>query len=98
MTNQSPTPTSAGDGLDHLLSPRSVAVIGATTDPLRIGGRSISYMLGQGFKGRIFPVNPNRREIQGLPAFASVADLPESPDVGIVIVPAQTATTPLIPD
>lgn len=91
MTNSSATAPTAGDGLEHLLSPRSVAVIGATTDPTRIGGRSISYMLSQGFKGRIFPVNPNRREIQGLPAFASVTDLPEPPDVGIVIVPARAA-------
>ncbi len=86
-----PASSNAGDGLEHMLSPRSVAVIGATTDPTRIGGRSISYMLSQGFKGQIFPVNPNRKEIQGLPAFASVADLPTSPDVGIVIVPARAA-------
>jgi acyl-CoA synthetase (NDP forming) len=78
----------SGDKLAHLLSPRSVAIIGASADPKRIGGRSIAYMLEGGFAGRILPVNPNRSEVQGLKAYASVADLPEAPDVAIVAVPA----------
>jgi len=74
-----------------LLNPQSVAVIGASDDPSRIGGRPISYMLGQGYPGRIFPVNPNRTTVQGLTAYPSVAALPETPDVAIVIVPASAA-------
>lgn len=77
--------------LDALFMPKSVAVIGASADPTRIGGRPISYMLRQNFKGRILPVNPNRTEIQGLPAFACVADLPEVPDAAIVAVPGEAA-------
>lgn len=77
--------------LDALFSPRSVAVVGASSDPTRIGGRPIAYMLSRRFKGRIMPVNPNRPEIQGLPAFASVAALPEAPDTAIVAVPAALA-------
>ena len=77
-----------GGRLAHLFSPRSVAVIGASADPRRIGGRSIAYMLEGGFAGRILPVNPNRTEVQGLAAYASVADLPEIPDAAIVAVPA----------
>ena len=78
--------------LDALFSPRSVAVVGASSDATRIGGRPIAYMLARGYQGRIMPVNPNRPEIQGLPAFASVADLPEAPDTAIVAVPAALAT------
>ena len=78
----------SGDGLDHLFQPRSVAVIGASADAARIGGRSIAYMLARGFEGAIYPVNPNRAEVQGLKAYASVASLPAAPDVGIVVVPA----------
>ncbi len=77
--------------LDSILRPGSVAVLGASNDPTRIGGRPIAYMLSQGFKGAILPVNPNRAEVQGLPAYASVADLPSVPDTAIVAVPADLA-------
>ncbi len=77
--------------LTPMLAPRSVAVIGASDDKLRIGGRPISYMLQRGYQGRLMPVNPNRSTVQGLPAYASVMDLPEVPDVGIVAVPASAA-------
>jgi acyl-CoA synthetase (NDP forming) len=84
-------------GLTPLLSPRSVAVLGASSDATRIGGRPIAYMRAQGFPGALYPVNPNRAEIQGLKAYASVADLPETPDVAIVAVPAEFAV-PAIDD
>ena len=74
-----------------MLRPRSIAVLGASNDPTRIGGRPISYMLTQKFAGAILPVNPNRAEVQGLPAYASVADLPSVPDAAIVAVPAELA-------
>ena len=84
-------------GLTPLLAPRSIAVLGASSDATRIGGRPIAYMRAQGFKGALYPVNPNRSEIQGLKAYASVADLPETPDVAIVAVPADLAA-PAIED
>jgi acetate---CoA ligase (ADP-forming) len=78
-------------GLTPLLAPRSVAVLGASSDATRIGGRPIAYMRAQNFPGALYPVNPNRTEIQGLKAYPSVADLPETPDVAIVAVPAELA-------
>jgi acyl-CoA synthetase (NDP forming) len=78
--------------LDRLLAPNSVAIIGASADPTRIGGRPIAYMHSQGFAGTIMPVNPKRTEVQGLRAFASVADLPRVPDVAVVAVPAEAAS------
>ncbi|MDR3532151.1 MAG: acetate--CoA ligase family protein [Rhodopila sp.] len=84
-------------GLTPLLAPRSIAVLGASSDPTRIGGRPIAYMRAQGFSGSLYPVNPNRAEIQGLKAYPSVADLPETPDVAIVAVPAELAA-PAIED
>ena len=76
-------------GLTPLLAPRSVAVLGASSDPTRISGRPIAYMKSQGFQGGLYPINPNRSEIQGLKAYASVADLPETPDVAIVAIAAE---------
>ena len=78
-------------GLTPLLAPRSVAVLGASSDPARISGRPIAYMLAQGFKGGLYPINPNRTEVQGLKAYASIAGLPETPDVAIVAVAAEVA-------
>ncbi len=78
-------------GIAALMAPRSVAIIGASADPSRIGGRPIATMLRAGFKGKIYPVNPNRAEVQGIAAYASVADLPEAPDAAIIAVPGAQA-------
>ena len=74
--------------LDALLRPASVAVIGASNDPTRIGGRPIRYLRAAGFAGRIHPVNPKHREVQGLPAFPHMAAVPEAVDLAVVAVPA----------
>ena len=85
------TPGSGFAALDAMVRPRSVAIVGASDDPTRIGGRPIAYMRSQGFAGTILPVNPNRPVVQGLPAFASVGALTEVPDVAIVAVPGEGA-------
>ena len=74
--------------LDALLRPASVAVIGASSDPTRIGGRPIRYLRAARYGGRIYPVNPRHAEVQGLTAFRRIADVPEAPDLAIVAVPA----------
>ena len=78
-------------GLTPLLAPRSVAVLGASSDPTRISGRPIAYMKSQGFQGGLYPINPNRTEVQGLKAYASINDVPEVPDVAIVAVASEVA-------
>jgi acyl-CoA synthetase (NDP forming) len=77
--------------LTPLFAPRSVAVLGASSDPTRISGRPLAYMKAQGYRGALYPINPNRAEVQGLKAYPSVADLPETPDVAIVAVAAEIA-------
>jgi len=74
-----------------------VALVGASDDVTRIGGRPLRYMRESGFKGRIFPVNPSRAQVQGLAAFASIRDLPEVPDTAILAVPA-SATLQAVED
>ncbi|WP_284456221.1 acetate--CoA ligase family protein [Alloalcanivorax xenomutans] len=87
-TNANGTANGRFASLTPLLQPRSVAVVGASADATRIGGRPVSYMLRGEFQGRVMPVNPKRSEIQGLPAYASIDDLPEAPDASVVAVPA----------
>ncbi|QDZ00366.1 acetate--CoA ligase family protein [Nitratireductor mangrovi] len=76
------------NSLAPLLAPRSVALIGASDDPQRIGGRPLRYLREGGFAGAIYPVNPKRESVQGLRSYASVADLPEAPEVALLAVPA----------
>ena len=68
----------------HALNPRAVAILGASDNPIKAGGRPIDYMRRHGYAGRIFPINPNRSEVQGLPAYASLRALPEAPDEAAV--------------
>jgi acyl-CoA synthetase (NDP forming) len=90
-----PSGLSGFASLDPLVRPRSVAVIGASDEPARIGGRPIAYMKERGFAGPVWPVNPKRQTVQGLPAFASIADLPAAPDVAIIAVPSALAIAAL---
>ncbi len=76
--------------LDALFRPASVAIIGASSDANRIGGRPVRFSK-HAFKGAILPINPNQKEIQGLPAFASVRDVPGPVDQAIIAVPAKAA-------
>jgi acyl-CoA synthetase (NDP forming) len=75
--------------LTSIMEPASVAIIGASDTPGRIGGRSLAYMLEQPFAGRLYPVNPHRTHVQGVPAYASIAALPEIPDAAIIALPAE---------
>ncbi|MGO4158371.1 acetate--CoA ligase family protein [Cupriavidus sp. YAF13] len=74
--------------LDFLLKPRSVAVIGASTQPEKVGGMPIRLLRELGYAGRIFPVHPTASEIQGLPAYATLAAIGQAVDLAIVAVPA----------
>jgi len=72
--------------LGRFFSPRRVAFIGATEDLAKFGGRCVRLLIDFGFGGEIYPVNPKRPEIFGRKCYASLADVPETPDhVGIVL-------------
>lgn len=78
-------------GLRVALDPRSIAVIGASDNVNKIGGRPIAFLQRFGFKGPVYPVNPTRDRIQGLPSYASLSALPEVPELVIVAVPGARA-------
>src|SRR4051812_34204906 len=92
LVGQRPAP---GVGLDAILRPRSIAVVGASQDATKIGGRPVELLRRFGFPGAVYPVNPRATEVQGLPAFPSVAALPETPDLAIIAVAAEGAAEAL---
>lgn len=75
--------------VEKLFSPRSVAIVGASEDRSRPGGRGIDAMLSNGYKGRILPVHPRLAEVQGLKCYASVMDVDGDIDLAVIALPAQ---------
>ncbi len=73
--------------LDPVFCPASLAVIGASADPTRIGGRPISHALALGFEGPVYPVNPTRDTVQGLRAYKSVLEIQGPVDCAILALP-----------
>lgn len=76
--------------LDRIFQPRRVAVIGASDNPAGVGYPVLKNLLGSGFSGVIYPVNPRREAVLGVPAYPNVASLPHSPDLAIICTPAPT--------
>lgn len=74
--------------LDALFAPRSIAVVGASADARKFGNRIVRILQRHAFAGPVFPVNASESVIEGLPAYASLAALPEAADLAIVCVPA----------
>ncbi|TQJ01945.1 bifunctional GNAT family N-acetyltransferase/acetate--CoA ligase family protein [Amycolatopsis cihanbeyliensis] len=72
----------------NLLHPTSVAVIGASTDPTKIGYVALTNLLSADFAGTVYPVNPEHRSVRGVRAYPSVLDIPDPVDLAVVAVPA----------
>src|SRR6266446_3374828 len=75
--------------LDSFFSPGSVALIGASRDREKIPGRLLSMLRKNEFPGKIYPVNPNYGDIDGLKCFSSIDDVGQPIDLAIVIIPAK---------
>ena len=77
-------------GLDRLFRPASVAVVGASPKQGSPRNSLLRVLMKHGFTGRIYPVSPTHGEVEGLTAYKTLADLPETPDVALIITPAVT--------
>ena len=80
--------------IERLFHARSIAVVGAT-ERAGYGARLMNNLIRTGYGGQIYPINPNRSEVFGLACFPSPRELPECPDLVIVIVPAEGVTAAL---
>jgi len=74
--------------LEPMFRPASVAIIGASSDPARIGGMPLAFLKANNFAGPIYPVNPRGPTIQDLPAFPSIRDIGKPVDLALIAVPA----------
>ena len=74
--------------LDHFFNPESVAVVGATNNPFKMNYRLLQNLISLEFKGKIYPVNPNEQEIQGVRAYHRLQEIPGKVDLVVTSVPA----------
>jgi len=74
--------------LDCLFKPQSVAIVGASSDPNKIGGRPLAFLKKAGYRGAIYPINPSARTVQDLPAFESLAKIGKPVEQAIIALPA----------
>ncbi len=73
--------------LHRLLQPDSVATVGAGNNPMKMGTLQALSIIKDGFPGKFFPVHPNQETVLGHPAYPSVYQLPETPDLAMLVVP-----------
>lgn len=77
------------ESLDAVLRPRSIAVVGASRNPARIGYQVLKNLVHHGYAGTVYPVNPTARAVLSIRAFPSVDELPEPVDLAVIVVPAE---------
>ena len=81
--------------LKEIMSPKSIAIVGASDNKTRIGGRPLSNMIEKGFSGEIYPINPNRDTVQGIKAYSSLLDVKDDLDFILVAVPSKLVVSVL---
>jgi acyl-CoA synthetase (NDP forming)/GNAT superfamily N-acetyltransferase len=72
----------------RLLTPSSVAVVGASNDDGKIGNALLRHLLDYGFAGPVYPVNPTARHVRGVPAYVDIESIPDDVDLAVLAVPA----------
>src|SRR3989338_3886688 len=78
------------NSFDLLFNPDSVAIIGASEDPSKMGHQCVDSLKDRGFKGKVYPVNPNINQILGIKTYPALGSIPEKKiDLAIIVVPAR---------
>ena len=79
--------------LDKIFKPQRITLIGVTTNPNSVSGKTLSNLVGAGFPGVVYPVNPQYEAVLGIPCFPDLASLPRVPDLAIICTPAEEVTS-----
>jgi len=77
--------------LDAIFSPQSVAVVGASTTPGKVGHDIFANILKGGYRGILYPVNPNAKSVLSVRAYPNILDIPDDVDLAIIILPPRVA-------
>jgi len=75
--------------IECIISPKSIAVVGATNRPGSVGLATFKNLLQAGYQGILYPVNPKSKSIQGVKAYPSLTDVPDNVDLAVIVVPAE---------
>lgn len=75
--------------MKRIFSPEAIAIIGASSDPAKLGYSTVKNIIDGGYKGKIYPINPKADEIMGLQCYKDINDVPGTVDVAIIIIPAK---------
>ena len=76
--------------LHKIFDPHRVAVIGASDTPTSVGYTVLRNLIGSGFRGVVYPVNPKRESVQGIQAYQDIKSLPHAPDLAVICTPSPT--------
>ena len=82
------TPNERDQALNAMLSPRSIAIVGASAQLSKLNGRPLKFLIEKGYPGKIYPVNPKYGQIAGLTCYPDIDALPAAPDMAIIALPA----------
>ena len=74
--------------LNTIFNPRRIALLGVTTNPNSVSGKVLINLVSGGFRGVVYPVNPEHEAVMGIPCYPDVKSLPRAPDMGIICSPA----------
>ncbi len=75
--------------LDSIFKPKRIALIGVSNEPMSVGGITLRNLVGGGYNGVVYPVNPKREAVLGIPCFPDVKSLPKVPDLAVIMTAAK---------
>ncbi|MBN1197666.1 MAG: CoA-binding protein, partial [Candidatus Aminicenantes bacterium] len=74
--------------LDCIFKPERIALVGVSTNPNSVGGKVLTNLVGSGFRGVVYPVNPRHEAVMAMPCFPDLKSLPNRPDLAVICTPA----------
>jgi len=75
--------------LRQFFNPESIALVGASTNPEKLGSKILKNIIDSGYEGKIFPVNPKADEILGLKCYKSISEIEEKVELAVIVIPAK---------